>query len=177
MATDGPPGQEGPASLTSRSTTARPGPAADLATVEWLLRAGLAFVFAYAALSTVLRPEAFHQYLPPVLPETWSHRLLPWFAAYELLLVAGLLGCRRVGPPALTAAATLVAIVAANPGRFDVLFRNVAIALSALALAVLAVRRPAAAASSVQGSPVQDSPVQDSSAVAGRRARLAADRR
>ena len=103
---------------------------------SWFLRAGLAFVFSYAAVSSLVHPAAFARYFPSFLPASWISGLLPAFAVYELLLTVGLMVDRYTYAASLLAALTLLAIVAANPDAFAVLFRNVAIAFAALALAV-----------------------------------------
>lgn len=103
---------------------------------SWLLRAGLAFVFSYAAVSSFLRPTTFAKYFPSFVPHAWALDLLPAFAAFELLLAVGFMTDRYSYVASLLAAATLVTIIVANPNAFEVLFRNVAIACTALALAL-----------------------------------------
>jgi hypothetical protein len=103
---------------------------------SWLLRAGLAFVFAYAGISMAISPANYTGYLPESIGDTpWADLLLRGFAVYELLLVVGLLTRRYVAAAAIAAAATVAGIVALNLDAFDVLFRNVAIAAAALSLA------------------------------------------
>lgn len=103
---------------------------------EWLLRAGLAFVFAYAALSAFIEPSTLASYLPGVVPATWSTPLSWAFAGYETGLVMALLTRRHLFAASLLSAATLAAVIVVNPSAFGVLFRNVAIICAALALAV-----------------------------------------
>ncbi len=100
----------------------------------WLLRAGLSFVFLYAATASFQHPTTFARYSPSFLPEDWAAGLLPAFAVFELLLALSLLTPRLTYAASLLAAATLVGIMAANVDAFEVLFRNVAIACAALAL-------------------------------------------
>ncbi len=119
------------------------GPSADQVQ-SWLLRAGLAFVFAYAAVSMLFDPTRFTSYMPPFLPmsivESWC---IPCFAAYETLLAYCLLRGRRLVPAGLASAVTMGGIIVINPDSFEVLFRNVAIASAGLALAVQAwAKRP-----------------------------------
>ena len=102
---------------------------------SWSLRLGLAFVFLYAAVSSLLDPATFTGYFPSFLPTSWATELLPLFAVYEVLLALALVTGLRSHLVALLAAATLVGITAANPDAFEVLFRNVAITCAALALA------------------------------------------
>ncbi len=110
----------------------------------WSLRIGLAFVFLFAALSSLTDPATFVGYFPSALPSSWATALLPVFGIYELLLALALVAGRHTYQAALVAALTLVAITAANPDAFDVLFRNVAIACSAVALAAQTRPRPVA---------------------------------
>lgn len=102
----------------------------------WLLRAGLAFVFLYAAAASFRHPTTFARYFPSFLPARWAADLLPVFAAFELLLALSILTPRLTYVASLVAAITLVGIVAANLDAFEVLFRNIAIACGALALAL-----------------------------------------
>jgi hypothetical protein len=55
---------------------------------------------------------------------------------FETLLALGLLTDRYAHVASILAGLTMVAIIAVNPGAFDVLFRNVAIACGAFALAL-----------------------------------------
>lgn len=102
---------------------------------DWLLRAGLVFVFAYAAASSFADPEAFERYMPAVLPASWTTAVAWLFAAYEVGLVVALLTRRYVFAASVLSAVTLAAIVLLNPSAFNVLFRNVAIVCASLALA------------------------------------------
>ena len=102
----------------------------------WLLRAGLAFVFLYAAAASFRDPTTFARYFPSFLPARLASDLLPVFAAFELILALSILTPRFTYVASLLAAITLVGIVAANLDAFEVLFRNVAIACAALALAL-----------------------------------------
>ena len=103
----------------------------------WFLRAGLAFVFLYAAAATLVDPVAASTYFPDVAPpDMVIDVLLPSFAAYEVLLAAALVTKRFTFPASVLATVTLVGIMVVNADAFGVLFRNVAIACAALALAI-----------------------------------------
>ena len=102
----------------------------------WLLRAGLAFVFLYAAAASFRNPTTFARYFPSFLPSRLTIDLLPVFSAFELLLALSLMTPRFTYVASLLATIVLVGIVAANLDAFEVLFRNVAIACAALALAL-----------------------------------------
>lgn len=103
---------------------------------SWFLRVGLAFVFAYAAVTSLVDPAAAATYFPPQLPsDLVVDVLIPAFAAYEIALALVLLSGRHTYGAAVVAALTLAGIVVVNADAFGVLFRNVAIACAALALA------------------------------------------
>lgn len=103
----------------------------------WLLRAGLAFVFMYAAVAMLLTPAAFMSYVPAVLRESLLARpFLLAIAIVELLLTVALLWRPFTHVAALVSAAMMIAIISCNFDSFDVLFRNVGIACAALSLAL-----------------------------------------
>ena len=101
-----------------------------------LLRGGLAFVFAYAAVSGVVEPSRFEHYVPTFVRDSVGPVFfLGCFAAYEILLALALLTRRYAHVASLLGALTLLSIVVLNLNEFDVLFRNIAIACGALVLA------------------------------------------
>jgi uncharacterized membrane protein YphA (DoxX/SURF4 family) len=113
-----------------------PGPGVRAGAASWFLRAGLAFVFGYAAVSSLVDPLAAATYFPAQLPaDLVVDVLVPAFAGYEIVLALTLLSGRFTYAAAVLAAVTLGGIVVANADAFSVLFRNVAIACAALALA------------------------------------------
>lgn len=101
-----------------------------------LLQLGLAFVFLYASLTTLVDPLQFATYVPSWLSMPGMGPMLRCFACFELALAMALLTRRFARHAALVAVMTLVGITATNPDEFEVLFRNVAIICAALALAV-----------------------------------------
>ncbi|MBI2049194.1 MAG: hypothetical protein HYT29_02055 [Parcubacteria group bacterium] len=107
-------------------------------TPSFLLRAGLAFAFAYAAFGLFLNPSAwigfFPSFLLEVLPQTV---LVLGFFAGELALAAWLLSGWRVRAAALFSAISLAGIALFNLSQMDIIFRDIALALAALALARL----------------------------------------
>src|SRR3989344_3175185 len=102
---------------------------------ELLLRLAVAFSFAYPAISAVFDPESWLGYFPAFLPP--SLLLLHAFGALEIVIALWILFGKRVWIPSALAALILLAIVAFNGAQFDILFRDVAIALAALSLAWL----------------------------------------
>lgn len=106
--------------------------------VSFLLRAGLAAVFLYAAVAAFIEPDAWIGYLPIFLRHIFpANLLLAGFSTYQILLSLWLLSGKRAFYAALLAALTLVGIIAANIGALDIVFRDFAILFSALALAAL----------------------------------------
>jgi len=105
------------------------------AAAQWLLRAGLAFVFAYAGFESLRQPLTWVGYLPHFLAVS-EHAvvLLKLIAVYELGLAAWLLVGRYVRLAAALAALTIGGIVLANPAAFIITFRDVGLLLMALAL-------------------------------------------
>lgn len=114
-----------------------------LALVSWLLRLGLAFSFAYAAISGFLMPDAWIGFLPQwagaILP---AGTLLQIFGVYELFLTVFLVLGIRPFETVILSALTLAAITVANPGAFFITFRDVSLVLAAAALALLHGKNP-----------------------------------
>ncbi len=106
-----------------------------------LLQLGLAFVFVYAASSTLIHPAPYRSYLPlwlvDMLSPSITDGILRAFAVFELALALGVVTQRFCCIASLLSAVTLLGIVALNGDAFEVLFRNVAIICAALALAAL----------------------------------------
>jgi len=99
------------------------------------LRLGLAFVFAYAATSSLKDPNEWIGYLPHVLAaSSQAHVLIKLFAATELGLTLWLLSGKFVQYAAAAAAVMLGGIVLANPADLIITFRDVGLAFMALAL-------------------------------------------
>jgi hypothetical protein len=101
-----------------------------------LLRVGLIFVFAWAAVYGFLNPQVYIHYMPEFV-ENFMPRViaLKLFAGYEVLLCIFLASGKKILYSGLLAAITLAAITLSNVADFAILFRNVAIFFSALALA------------------------------------------
>ena len=102
--------------------------------VSFLLRIGLAFVFFYAAISSLLFPENWIGFFPSFLKLNW---ILFLFSVYEILLGLWLLSNKYVFYASIISALTLFFIVAFNLTLFDLVFRDVAIFFMAVALATL----------------------------------------
>lgn len=100
-----------------------------------ILRWGLAFVFFYAAIAALLRPEIWLGYFPQFLVNMLPpHLLLVGFSFYELILAGLLFAGRKLVWGSLLAAVTLGAIVVFNFMSLDIVFRDVGLFMAALAL-------------------------------------------
>ena len=103
-----------------------------------LLRVGLAFVFGYAAISSLISPSDWIGYLPKsatsIVP---GDILLKIMSVYELGLAAWLIVGRQVRYAATVSALTLAGITAANIGLIAITFRDIGLIFAALALVFL----------------------------------------
>jgi uncharacterized membrane protein YphA (DoxX/SURF4 family) len=103
-----------------------------------LLRVGLAIVFLYAAISSLISPSDWAGYLPAfikdILPTTI---VLGIFSVIELLLAAWLLSGVYVRFAALICGAMLVGIIVSNFSLLPISFRDIGLLFAALALAVI----------------------------------------
>lgn len=103
----------------------------------WLLRIGIAGVFLYAGIFSLLFPQNWIGYLP-----TFFHGLIPdttlllGFSLYELLLAGWILSTKQTFYASVVACVTLIGIIFANFRDLDILFRDIAIIFAALSLAV-----------------------------------------
>ena len=102
---------------------------------EIFLRGGLAFVFLYAAIGSLLFPVNWIGYLPGFIQ---YDGILILFSVYEILLGIWLLVGYKVYIPGIISSITLIGILITNFGVFDIVFRNVAALGGAIALAFLA---------------------------------------
>ena len=103
--------------------------------VSMLLRTGLAFVFLYAAVSSLRQPLVWAAYLPGFLTQSISATLLiKIFAVYELGLAAWLLTGKQTKYAALLCAATLTGIVITNSSQLTTTFRDIGLVFMAAAL-------------------------------------------
>lgn len=100
-----------------------------------LLRAGLAFVFFYAAISSFVSPSDWVGYFPlfmrQIIPATV---LLPFFSIVELALGVWLMSGWKIKWAALAGAALLAGIVVTNPLLLPITFRDIGLICMALAL-------------------------------------------
>ena len=106
--------------------------------VDIVLRLGVAFALLYPALNAVFDPYAWVGYFPTFMrgfvPDLV---LLHLFGIVEVVLAHWILSGRRVFYPALITVGLLVLIILLNLGDFQVVFRDLSIALMALSLVAL----------------------------------------
>lgn len=101
----------------------------------WSLRIGLAIVFSYAGISSLLYPLEWAAFLPHLLTSfIAAPTLVILFAMYELLLVAWLLSGLFTRYAALLCALTLAGIVVVDPSQLIITFRDIGLAFMAVAL-------------------------------------------
>lgn len=101
-----------------------------------LLRIALAFSFIYPAVDALIAPESWIGYFPqsmrgmvpdPVLLGAWG--------LLEVLIALWILSGKRIFIPALLAGVLLLLVVLFNVSQFEVVFRDVSLALLAFYLA------------------------------------------
>lgn len=104
---------------------------------QWLLRIAVAIAFVYPALHALSNPSSWVGYFPGFLLHSGIPRevLLHGFGVIEIIIAAWILSGWRIEWPATVAAFMLAAIVAFNGNQFEILFRDLSIALACLALA------------------------------------------
>jgi len=104
----------------------------------FLLRLGIASVFLYAAIAATLEPSNWVGYLPQFLRGIFpAETLLRLFSAYQVVLSLWLLWGKKLLYPSVLSVLTFIAIIIANIGSLDIVFRDIAILFAALSLAVV----------------------------------------
>lgn len=105
---------------------------------RWFLRFGLAFVYGYAAIEMQINPDNFLKYVPPLMQTIIPLDIfLITFGIFEILLTLWLISGKRTEYAGLISFFLMVGIMIPNVTYFNILFRNVAIALASLALTAL----------------------------------------
>jgi uncharacterized membrane protein YphA (DoxX/SURF4 family) len=109
------------------------------------LRLGLAIVFVYAALSSLVSPRDWVGYVPNfiqlILP---AEVVLVGLSVVELVLAVWLLSGVYVRYAAVVAAALLAGVTISNLSLLPISFRDIGLFFAALALAVMKPRDPSA---------------------------------
>ena|SRR5258708_1705335 len=100
-----------------------------------ILRWGLAFVFFYAAIASLINPQDWIGYVPEfvrgILP---GNMFLTLFSIFEIVLASFLFIGKQVAVASIVAALALAGVTIMNFNQLDVLFRDVGLAMMALAL-------------------------------------------
>jgi hypothetical protein len=103
-----------------------------------LLRAGLASVLLYAAISSLVTPGDWVGYLARFMTEHVSGTMLLYvFSAYELFLAVWLLSGKYRQLAALVSVGTFTGIVITNTGVLAITFRDFTMVFTALGLLFL----------------------------------------
>jgi hypothetical protein len=104
----------------------------------YLLRIGVASAFFYPPVAAYLNPDNWIWFVPDFVALFISKELfLNLFGIVELIIAFGLLFLKNPTIPALAASGLLVSIIVLDWQAFDVVFRDIAILLSALAIVAL----------------------------------------
>ncbi len=100
-----------------------------------LLRIGVAFAFLYPPINALSNPDSWIGYFPKfiqgIVPDLI---LLHGFGVIEVSIALWILSGKKIFFPSLLAGIMITSIVLFNLGNFEVLFRDVSIALMAFAL-------------------------------------------
>jgi uncharacterized membrane protein YphA (DoxX/SURF4 family) len=108
---------------------------------SWLLRTGVGFAFIYPPINALMQPDAWIGYFPGFVQSFAQSAGIPLevvlhsFGVVEVIIALWIFSGWKIFWPCLVAAAMLLGIVAFNGSEFQVLFRDVSIAIAALALA------------------------------------------
>jgi len=106
--------------------------------VPFLLRSGLATVFLYAAVAAFLEPNAWIGFVPQFVRNIIPGNLtLILHSAWNTFLAVWLLSNKKTYYASIFSILTLLAIIVFNLGSLDIVFRDIAILLSAVALAIM----------------------------------------
>ena len=102
------------------------------------LRLGAAFTFIYAGVASLINPDDWIGFAPVWLRSVFpGGQLLFAFSIYEIALALWLISGKRLFYSSVSAALTVFGIIILNLGILDIVFRDVAILLSAVSLALL----------------------------------------
>lgn len=106
-----------------------------------LLRVGVAFAFLFPPINAYFYPDSWIGYFP-----SFVHGFVPdlvllhSFGIVEIIIAGWILSGKKIFLPSLVAGLMLVSIVLVNLNNFEILFRDLSIAVMAFALAVSARR-------------------------------------
>jgi len=106
--------------------------------VSFFLRCGLAIVFLYAGIASLLAPENWIGFVPGFIRDLFPASVfLVLFSIYEISLGLWLLSNKKILSASILSALTVVVIIITNMFLFDIIFRDIAILFMAIALAII----------------------------------------
>ena len=106
--------------------------------VSFILRAGLATVFLYAAISSFLEPNAWAGFIPMFLINIIPAKIfLVIYGVCQGVLALWLLSNKKTFYASIVSIILMLAIIVSNITALYIVFRDIPIMLSAIALAVL----------------------------------------
>ena len=108
------------------------------ALVSFFLRSGLAVVFLYAGIASLISPENWVGFIPQFIQNNFpASILLILFSIYEISIGLWLLSNKEIFYASIVSSATIFLIIIFNFSVFDVVFRDIAILLMAISLVIL----------------------------------------
>ena len=106
--------------------------------VSFFLRSGLAIVFLYAGIASLISPENWIGYIPQFIQNNFSASvLLILFSVYEISIGLWLLSNKKIFYASILSSKIMFLIIIFNFSVFDVVFRDIAILLMAISLVIL----------------------------------------
>lgn len=106
--------------------------------VSFFLRSGLAIVFLYAGVASLLAPENWIGFIPSFARNIFPASIfLVLFSIYQIILGAWLLSNKKIFYASILSILTMFVIVIANISLLDIVFRDIAILFMAITLAIL----------------------------------------
>lgn len=104
---------------------------------NFILRAGVAFAFLYPPIDALFDPYSWIGYLPHFIRGFVPDMvLLHSFGILEVLIALWILSGKKILLPSLLALAILVAIIILNLQDFQIIFRDIPIAMMSVILAL-----------------------------------------
>lgn len=105
-----------------------------------ILRLSIVFAFLYPAIDSFFHPDTWYSFFPvgvlAILPFDLEIASI-FFSIFEIIIAAGILFMPRPVWPAIIAGVVLLAITFLNWSSFDIVFRDISLALTAFALALV----------------------------------------
>ena len=106
--------------------------------VSFFLRAGLAVVFLYAGIASLISPENWIGYIPQFIQNNFpTSILLILFSVYEISIGLWLLSNKKIFYASILSSKIMFLIIIFNFSVFDVVFRDIAILFMAISLVIL----------------------------------------